>query len=260
MALAARQLNWDCFPGMGPDSDIAATLIATSSKTVAPRENDLPTGDDVPPYVYQALHEKGDWIRVLHLRDTPSRIEFYIEQVKHADGDYEAISYVWGSKDVVHKAFVVNPNTGQVFGYIPLATNLYNALRGLRDSPDVSSHVFWIDQICINQSAVEEKNHQVAMMGRIYSHASRVITYIGPSEDEIQKEEMGLQLIGRLHEHFAPDYPYFAQTALLIDIWKNITVLPVVDLPSDLAEEDPQSFWGWRWLVEVIVLGDWATR
>lgn len=39
----------------------------------------------------------------------------------------------------------------------------------------------WIDAICIDQSRVEERNHQVAMMGKIYSRARRVLVWLGQS-------------------------------------------------------------------------------
>ena len=42
----------------------------------------------------------------------------------------------------------------------------------------------WIDFICINQSALEEKNFQVAMMGDIYSQACRVIACVGSHADD----------------------------------------------------------------------------
>jgi len=40
----------------------------------------------------------------------------------------------------------------------------------------------WIDAICINQNDVIEKNHQVAMMGQIYTQAQRVVVWLGPED------------------------------------------------------------------------------
>lgn len=37
----------------------------------------------------------------------------------------------------------------------------------------------WIDAICINQATTLEKNHQVSMMGMIYSQAECVIVWLG---------------------------------------------------------------------------------
>ena len=54
--------------------------------------------------------------------------------------------------------------------------NLYDALWHIR----LADHdrVMWIDAICINQSDVLERNHQVHPMGQIYSEAQHVIAWL----------------------------------------------------------------------------------
>ena len=45
----------------------------------------------------------------------------------------------------------------------------------------------WTDGICINQSNIAERNHQVTLMGNIYGRASKVLAYqgdSGPTEDD----------------------------------------------------------------------------
>lgn len=42
---------------------------------------------------------------------------------------------------------------------------------------------FWVDQICIDQNSVEEKNQQVALMGEIFQHAEETIAWLGPDLD-----------------------------------------------------------------------------
>jgi hypothetical protein len=37
----------------------------------------------------------------------------------------------------------------------------------------------WVDAICINQRDKEEREDQVAKMGRIYEDALRVVVYLG---------------------------------------------------------------------------------
>jgi hypothetical protein len=37
----------------------------------------------------------------------------------------------------------------------------------------------WIDTICINQAATDEKNDQVAQMGKVYSNARKVTMWLG---------------------------------------------------------------------------------
>jgi len=41
----------------------------------------------------------------------------------------------------------------------------------------------WIDAICINQPSDVERNHQVALMGKIYSSVAIVLIWLGPERD-----------------------------------------------------------------------------
>jgi hypothetical protein len=43
-------------------------------------------------------------------------------------------------------------------------------------------HWIWIDQVCIQQEIVEERNHQVSMMAKIYRNAEEVITWLSDKE------------------------------------------------------------------------------
>ncbi|KAK6079471.1 hypothetical protein SCUP234_05640 [Seiridium cupressi] len=58
-----------------------------------------------------------------------------------------------------------------------LSSNLDSALRHLRHKK--RPIVLWVDALCINQSDVEERNHQVHQMRTIYGRAQETIAYIG---------------------------------------------------------------------------------
>lgn len=83
--------------------------------------------------------------------------------------EYEALSYVWGSKSDT-RDIVVNGIS------LSVTKNLFEALENLRDA--VWTRTLWIDALCINQEDDAEKNIQVAMMGRIYSQASTVLVWL----------------------------------------------------------------------------------
>ena len=87
---------------------------------------------------------------------------------------YEALSYVWGSResDVV---ISVNDHPFEV------SYNLGTALRRLRS--ETSHRTLWVDAVCINQSDIVEKAAQVGVMGRIYESAETVIIFLGDEED-----------------------------------------------------------------------------
>ena len=152
-------------------------------------------------------------------------------------------------------ALVVD-DKGEKLGRIPLTENLNDALRDLWNAEELTNKVFWIDQICIDQEG-EEKSHQVAMMGQIYRNAARVITYLGPAEDE-EVEREGLQLLERLDRHFAPNYEILAQWDDIIAVHYGRSELPVSKLPGDLVG-DAINERVWKWLVS-LCFGEWALR
>ncbi|KAK4458385.1 heterokaryon incompatibility protein-domain-containing protein [Cladorrhinum samala] len=89
---------------------------------------------------------------------------------------FEALSYVWGDPSIKTNILV----DGAPF---PVTTNLGMGLRAVRRR--WKQRVLWVDAICINQDDVAEKNIQVPLMSTIYSTASRVVVWLGPSTPEI---------------------------------------------------------------------------
>lgn len=86
--------------------------------------------------------------------------------------DYTAISYTWGASPTKSKSLVIN---GKQFGCTEAT---YNALY--RASRTWSSHLVWIDYVCINQSNNKEKGGQVELMRHIYARATNVRAQIVP--------------------------------------------------------------------------------
>jgi Heterokaryon incompatibility protein (HET) len=205
-------------------------------------------------YVYQPL-ESSDQIRVLELLPTVGdRLECHISNIQLAHERpqavrYEALSYVWGSSEKPFK-ILVRSKSGEIKGYIPLTASLNHALRDLQGSPEITSKVFWIDQISINQDENEEKGHQVAQMGRIFKNASRVITYIGQKGP---KDEEAIELITLLHLNFKPNYPLIIENGW---VWAadNYETLPIPSLNSKYYDHP-----GWSGLLD-IALGEWTQR
>jgi hypothetical protein len=59
--------------------------------------------------------------------------------------------------------------------------NLYAALKRLRH--ERYSMLLWVDAICIDQSNIEERNHQVKLMDLIYKNAKIVFMWLGEEAD-----------------------------------------------------------------------------
>ncbi len=92
--------------------------------------------------------------------------------------EYDALSYVWGTLEVVSPIFV------DAFE-IPVTQNLSIALRHLRyqDRP----RTMWIDALCINQQDAQERIEQVQLMGDIYAKAERVLVWLGLRTQDLDK-------------------------------------------------------------------------
>jgi Heterokaryon incompatibility protein (HET) len=89
-------------------------------------------------------------------------------------GEYSALSYTWG-KPADQDCIVLNGNRFYV------QPNLFAALTALRKQDKV--RVLWIDAICIDQFNISERDHQVSLMGHIYSGAGDVLVWLGPAGD-----------------------------------------------------------------------------
>lgn len=84
--------------------------------------------------------------------------------------DYQCLSYTWGAPDGGHEIYL----NGCLFHVRRnLSDFLHQAALSLPMQP------LWIDAICINQQAIQEKNIQVTRMGSIYNRAQRVMVWLG---------------------------------------------------------------------------------
>ncbi len=82
-------------------------------------------------------------------------------------------------------------------------------------------------------------------MGQIYRNAERVITYLGPVEDEYLEQE-GRQLLERINTHFAPSYDILCQMNDLATARASLSKLLVSKMPDNLAG-DAVSDRVWEW-------------
>ncbi|KAI0973684.1 heterokaryon incompatibility protein-domain-containing protein [Xylaria arbuscula] len=118
-----------------------------------------------------------DSIRVLVLaasEDPKASIHGAIVEHRLSDPDvkqgYNALSYAWGDPKFRHMIHI-----GE--SVLRIGGNLHSALQNIRrkDRPVR----LWVDALCINQQDVNERNHQVQQMRRIYSSALETIIYLG---------------------------------------------------------------------------------
>jgi hypothetical protein len=157
-------------------------------------------------YKYKSLREPTN-IRLLALhsgkRNDAIKITLH-ESDFHKDDPqlYEALSYVWGSKDDPKCIKVDNQGT------LLVTENLFIALCHLRleDAP----RILWIDALSIDQSNNEEKGMQVGMMGKNFRFAFRVIAWLGPEANESGR---AMEILGHIGSQIIVDWNSLIITA-----------------------------------------------
>jgi hypothetical protein len=154
-----------------------------------------------PPYVYQPLDDATQSIRLIRLQPASSFGSDVHYDIYHVNLDtqpiYEALSYAWGDAKVTSPIFL----EGCPF---QATVNLVSALRHLRHED--KTRTLWVDAICIDQSNIQERGHQVAFMAKIYSMAECDILWLGDDpDDEAEKTFKFVQNMGHTFKNLTAE-------------------------------------------------------
>jgi hypothetical protein len=123
------------------------------------------------PYQYKELPQDGSFrYIILHRGTGTDPLRCSLRTAPLSKTKFEAISYVWG-KSKKNKKIICD---GRI---IKITKSLSNVLRRLR--LPYRRRKLWADGICINQDDLDEKGHQVAIMGDIYRSAKCVLIWVG---------------------------------------------------------------------------------
>lgn len=157
-----------------------------------------PTGDGAE-FRYQPLASAKTGIRLAKLQPGTGGKAISIHLVDSfvtgaARVPYDALSYVWGPNDRDKTVFC---NAKR----LRITKTLLEALTRFRHPHHEVT--LWIDQLCICQDRVKERNAQVQMMGDIFRAARRVIVWLG---DDYDDSRAGMQLAQQLL-HIATHQP-----------------------------------------------------
>lgn len=118
-------------------------------------------------------------IRLLEVRRKPNlELDIRIRHLKLEDcPEFDAISYTWGNFEL-QRVILIDGK------WLRVAQNAYDILQ--ERASLFKTTLLWMDCICINQTDDHEKGFQVGMMSKIYQKASRVVIWLGNSEDGAQ--------------------------------------------------------------------------
>ncbi|KAH7091529.1 heterokaryon incompatibility protein-domain-containing protein [Paraphoma chrysanthemicola] len=128
------------------------------------------------------LLESAQQIRLIRLypgsvEDALSCEVFTVDLSNHLT--YDAVSYTWATEDGDDsRSHLINCN-GKSLSITENCDAVLRMLR-LRSMP----RPLWVDSICIDQNNVQERNHQVGLMDRIYRMASMVHICISDSKHD----------------------------------------------------------------------------
>ena len=147
----------------------------------------------------------------------------------------QALSYTWGPPHPERHVYV----NGKAY---PIRINLYRFFECVWADVDYYGDlILWVDQVCIDQSTVAERNHQVAQMSRIFRQAERVLIWLGLNN---------------------------LRSSSLMD---GLNALPVILPPYGPHDGEwyehisSQPYWGRLWIIQEVVLARslvvvWGTR
>lgn len=139
-----------------------------------------------------------------------------------------ALSYVWGTDELSHKI----ESDGRSFF---VRSNLSSFLQ--QASRQHTEKMLWIDAICINQTNIAERNHQVRQMLKIYQQARFVLIWLGPVPHNPHLSEVFRRAKDTEQSTFMSwQYRYGREMALLfklgalceLDYWKRLWIVPEV--------------------------------
>jgi Heterokaryon incompatibility protein (HET) len=88
--------------------------------------------------------------------------------------NYEALSYAWGDVTPVIPTLLKGQS-------VLITKNLHSALSDLRYKDQ--ERILLADALCINQSDLAERTHQVSLMSSVYGRAAMVVIWLGDAWD-----------------------------------------------------------------------------
>ena len=189
-------------------------------------------------------------VQHLHVFDTEGKNSdsIVLELVTYNFEDvpnFTALSYEWGpSDDVV--GIMIGQNQTQI------RRNLYNFLDRYQSFTNRADYL-WIDQICIDQQSIIERNHQVMLTADIYSGAEEVLIWAGHDPSAPVAFKSMEEIVSACNEH-VNDRNFFGEGVDLI-LHQQLR-------PGNIDAIDKfygLSYWTRHWIAQEIALAKHRT-
>lgn len=192
---------------------------------------------ELPHWQYEPVNHERNEIRLFSLDTTKTNaavIHGKLETFSTEDcPPFRALSYEWGVKQDMHVIVVEGCR-------LDIRSNLIVFLESYRDrlvsATNGSVAYLWADQLCIDQRNDLERNHQVSLMGRIFSQANEVIAWLGPgfavALHDLQSYEFGGNISSREN---MPKLPTPLTSLLKSSYWQRLWVQQEIALAQNLV-------------------------
>ena len=157
-------------------------------------------------YSYQSL--SSEEIRVLILTPGKPEDELHAKlEILSLDDfpEYRAVSYAWGEPLLTERILLPK-------GTLHITKSLHSGLCRFRS--EIETVRLWVDQVCIDQANVPEKNSQVAMMDTIYAKAIEVLVWLGSAQPDDCLALWMLNFLYDFHKQSTDRYGNFDETAV----------------------------------------------
>lgn len=193
---------------------------------------------------YEPLSDDHSMSEIRLLKLTPKDLSegsdsmFACEMVHAIIGenlDYKALSYTWGEATDGTRNILINDCV------VEIRINLYHALLQIQDFY-TEPILLWVDAICIDQSNIKERNHQVSHMHMLYQRAEQVIVWLGLEADDSKK---AMKFLERLYA-YKDEIPIFWATLTLSDLFEYLPPLSRMLL---------RPYWQRVWVVQELMAG-----
>ncbi|KAK4445300.1 heterokaryon incompatibility protein-domain-containing protein [Podospora aff. communis PSN243] len=143
------------------------------------------------------------------------------------------------------------------------------ALRQLRRNRSTSS--LWVDAVCIDQGDLKERNHQVRMMRRIFSHASSVIVWLGETPSSATTvERLVLDYNRKIYKSVKGEVPSILKyhqntlngmnTLFSRPWWTRVWIIQEVVSAKEIVVHYGNRVFPWRFLRNIPIRGYPAQR
>ena len=93
---------------------------------------------------------------------------------------YSTLSYTWANSDLDNEGNAIYADGSALL----IQPNLAAWIKTHGVLLAGQGHLFWIDQLCIDQSNISERGDQVHLMKEIYTKSSKLFVWLGPGSEE----------------------------------------------------------------------------